>query len=1068
MKRGVDRRTFTGGAAIILGALQAGRADAALVTTQVSDLQVENLPRPIGLEALRPRLSWRLRSEQQNVRQSAYRILVGPDAESLRSGRNLLWDSGRVASAACFGIAYGGADLRSRQGCWWTVQVWDDHGRQLERPDPGYWEMGLLQPQDWTGGWLAAERRYDADNRAANPAWIWDAAPLTAEPRRFGRKFTLSRPATEARVIVAVRDELDSVEVDGRAVNLPPVSKLRWGRYPAVDLDLGSLAAGDHELVLQAHSVLEKTPDKAPAAGAVAALLIIRTDDGAELRIPTDTRWRSAGASGVDRPAVLASTLRADFPWPATPAVFMRREFTAARPVRRARLYVTALGAYEAFLNGQRIGDAHLAPETEDFRKRVLYRVYDVTEHVRPGANALGALVGDGWYASAIAPVGRYAFGPAPRRILAQLELQYADGGQDVVATGPGWRTAPSPILRSEIYNGEFYDARRELGDWSSPGFDDRAWTEAAAAERPEAVLTAHVAPPIRVTETLKPVRITKPRGDVFVVDFGQNFAGVCRLKVKGAAGSRVELRFAEILAPDGLVNQTNLRGAAATDTYVLRGDAAGESYQPHLTYHGFRYVEVRGYPGELKADAITGLVMHSDLPVTGRLRLGHPLVQQLWRNTVWSQRSNFFAVPTDCPQRDERLGWMGDANVFWDAAAFNMDVYAFTQRFCRDIRDAQQPNGAFPDFAPAAAQLTSEPAPGWADAGVVLPWTAWWRSGNPSIIDENWSAIERYLGFIETKNPDHLWRKARGSDYGDWLALDAKEPGDPTTPKDLVATACWARSIELAAQMAEVTARPIQADRLRTLHAKIVDAFRVAYVQPGGGVGNGSQTGYILALRHNLLPDELRAPAFQRLTADIERRGRLLSTGFLGTPNSLDVLADGGRADLVYDLLLRTEYPSWGYMVRKGATTIWERWNGDTGDVAMNSFNHYALGAVSGFLFRRLAGIEAIEPGFKSFRVRPVLDRRLTSGGADYLSAVGQISTSWILRPTGGLDMDVLVPPNASAEVHLPLAQGVRYTEGGRPIEGRSDMMVRRTADAYVVRTGAGRRRFVAMHRLN
>jgi alpha-L-rhamnosidase len=659
----------------------------------------------------------------------------------------------------------------------------------------------------------------------------------------------------------------------------------------------------------------------------------------------------------------------------------------------------------------------------------VLYRVYDVTELVREGANVLGAHVGDGWYASFIAPGGRYAFGPAPRRLLAQLELTFADGARQVVATGDGWRTAPSPVLASEIYNGETHDARREQPGWNAPGFDASGWAQARIGPAPLGKLVAHAAPPIRVTEALTARTVTEPRPGVFVFDFGQNFAGLPRLRVTGRAGETVTLRFAEILKPGGEVDQSNLRAAKAIDAYVLKGDPAGEAFTPAFTYHGFRYVQVEGYPGTPTVADLDGLVIHSNLPVTGALRIDSPLIEQVWKNAVWSQRSNFTGIPTDCPQRDERLGWLGDANVFWDAAAFNMDVYGFTQRFCGDMRDAQTPNGAFSDYAPAARRAIDQPAPGWADAGVALPWTAWRRYGTTSIIDANWEAMARYLRYLEESNPDALWRRNRGLDFGDWLALDAKQPGDPTTPKDLVGTAWWARASEMGAEMAAATGRADDAAWLMDLHARIVDAFRAAYVGEDGRVGNGSQTGYILALKFGLVPTALRAAAAKHLTDEIEGRGGVLSTGFLGTPFSLDVLADIGRADLVYDLLLRTEFPSWGYMIAKGATTIWERWNGDVGDVAMNSFNHYAFGAVAGFLFRRVAGIDAAAPGFREIAVAPILDPgldpRVRRAGADYESVLGRISTDWTWTPGEAFELKLTVPPNAVAHVDLPAHLG-------------------------------------------
>jgi alpha-L-rhamnosidase len=521
-----------------------------------------------------------------------------------------------------------------------------------------------------------------------------------------------------------------------------------------------------------------------------------------------------------------------------------------------------------------------------------------------------------------------------------------------------------------------------------------------------------------------------------------------------------VSLRFAEILLGDGAVDQSNLRSARAADFYTLRGDAAGETWEPRFTYHGFRYVQVSGYPGEARADDLIGIVVHSDLAETGALALDNPLLQQLWRNTLWSQRSNFVGIPTDCPQRDERLGWMGDANVFWDAAAFGMDVAAFTRRYLGDVRDAQNPEGAYPDFAPVAFPLGGKGAsPGWADAGVTLPWTVWQRYGDTGVIDENWVAMTRYLAYIERHNPDHVWRNLRGNDFADWLALDAKQPGDPTTPKDLVGTATWAHSVDCMTQMAEATGRGDEAAACRALKARIAAAFEAAFVAADGTVGNGSQTGYILALRYGLVPEPLRAAAADKLVADIRRRGTLLSTGFLGTPNSLDVLADAGQASLVYDLLLRTEYPSWGYMIAKGATTIWERWNGDTGDIAMNSYNHYALGAICGFLFRRVAGIAPAAAGFRRIVFQPVLDARLPRGGGDYDSALGRISSRWERQDGGGFRLALSVPANATATVHLPAAGGRSLREGRQALTAKTAgvLALQRTADEAIVEVGSG-----------
>jgi alpha-L-rhamnosidase len=449
-------------------------------------------------------------------------------------------------------------------------------------------------------------------------------------------------------------------------------------------------------------------------------------------------------------------------------------------------------------------------------------------------------------------------------------------------------------------------------------------------------------------------------------------------------------------------------------------------------------------------------VVVHSDLPETGRLDVDNPLIMKLWENSRWSERSNFMGIPTDCPQRDERLGWMGDANVFWDAAAFNMNVAAFTERFAGDIRDAQLADGDFSNVSPDTIRVPG--APGWSDAGVILPWTVWKRYGDTAIIDQHWDAMVRYLDYGETNSEAYLWKKSHLFDFGDWLSFDSKFPGDATTPKDLVATAVFKHSVDAVADMAEATGRRAASERYRKLAGQIRTAFIDAYVQSDGKISNDSQTGYILALRYDLVPGELRVAAAAQLQANIIRRGNLLTTGFLGTPGSLDALSDAGYAQTVYDLLLRTEYPSWGHMVAKGATTIWERWNGDTGDVAMNSYNHYSLGAVSGFLFRRIAGLNPLEPGFKRFEVNPVLDPRVESGGGGYDSIVGRLSTRWKRDAAGGFHLTVEVPPNCRALVHLPTRKLDSIREGRHAVRGNAEIQVRGLQnDRQVLEVGSG-----------
>ncbi|MBP8272094.1 MAG: hypothetical protein KAX42_09500, partial [Sphaerotilus sp.] len=423
--------------------------------------------------------------------------------------------------------------------------------------------------------------------------------------------------------------------------------------------------------------------------------------------------------------------------------------------------------------------------------------------------------------------------------------------------------------------------------------------------------------------------------------------------------------------------------------------------------------------------------VVHSDLPVTGHFSSTEPLLQGLWRNTFWSQRSNFVGVPTDCPQRDERLGWTGDAQIFWPTAAFNMDVRGFTRRFLADLRASQRPDGAYADTNPPA--LPAYGAPGWSDAGVVLPHTVWRHYGETALIDEHWASMQRWMAWIADANPDGLWQHRREVDFGDWLSLDAVSLMDETTPKRLTATACWARMLTLMTEMAEATGRADAAAFYRGGRQHVEAAFQAAFVQPDGHVGNDSHTGYILALAFGLVPQALRQTAADHLAAGIRARGTLLTTGFLGTPFSLDVLADHGHGALAVDLLLRTTFPSWGYMVARGATTIWERWNGDTGDVAMNSFNHYALGAVTGFLYRRVAGLCADTPGWSRVRLAPLLDPRLGAGECHHDTVRGPLHSAWGIEADGRRWYEVDLPPGCTASLALPwLSASVEVIGGG------------------------------------
>jgi alpha-L-rhamnosidase len=698
----------------------------------------------------------------------------------------------------------------------------------------------------------------------------------------------------------------------------------------------------------------------------------------------------------------------------AQPCPHLRRAFALAGPVRRAVLYATARGVLDLRLNGRRVGDAELAPGWTDYGERIEYAAHDVTALVRPGDNVLGAILGDGWYAGFVGfdPKRNGAhYGRTPE-LLCELHAEHADGSRSVVRSDAAWRAATGPLLYADLLHGEYRDARRELGAWSEPGYDDAGWRPVAVRARDGVRLVPERAQPIRVTEELAPVSVTERAPGTWVYDLGQNMVGRARIEVEGAAGTVVTLRFAEMLEPDGSLHLANLRSARQLDTYVLRGDGR-ERFEPRFTFHGFRYVEVTGaQPLEL-----TGCVLHSDTPRSGSFACSDELVNQLWRNLNWGQRGNFLSVPTDCPQRDERLGWLADAQVFLPTASLNMDVAAFMTKWGDDLLDAQSPDGAYPDVAPRLV-ADRDGAPAWADAGIIVPWLVWQRYGDTRLLERHWDAMERYMAQLQRHNPDLLWRERRNNDYGDWLSVGAE------TPRDVLASAYWAHDARLMGQMARALGRPERAAHYDRLRDGVVAAFNRAFVGEDAYIEGDTQTVYLLALHMDLLPAAQRARAAERLVADIERHGGHLTTGFVGVGLLCPVLSDMGYGDVAHRLLRNDTFPSWGYSIRHGATTIWERWDGWTEDggfqtAMMNSFNHYSLGSVGQWLYEHVAGIRAAAPGYAHVVIAPE-PGELEWAEATYRSVRGPIRSAW--RAAGDdFRLEVEIPANVTATVVVP-----------------------------------------------
>jgi len=737
---------------------------------------------------------------------------------------------------------------------------------------------------------------------------------------------------------------------------------------------------------------------------------------------------------------------------------YLRKTFEVKSSVRKAVLYVSALGLYEANINGHRVGDHVFAPDWTDYRKRVRYQVYDVTSLMTSGDNAISALLAEGWFSGHIGNGGFQFFGSTPA-FLAQLEITYADGHVGKIVTDATWKSHESPILASDFMLGEVYDARREIKDWSKAELDKASWKPVAVRNESSRELDAQVMEPVREVMELQPKTITEPQHGRWVFDLGQNMVGVVRLKVSAPAGARIVLRHAEMLNPDGTLYTNNLRRAPSVDQYVCKGGGT-EIWQPRFTFHGFRYVELSGLSGKPSKSAVTGIVISSDTPPAGEFACSDPRINQLQSNIQWGQRGNYLSVPTDCPQRDERLGWMGDAEVFIRTATYNADVAAFFTKWMVDVDDGQSPEGAYGDVSPNT--MGGKGTPAWADAGVICPWTIYETYGDTRMLERHLPAMTKWVEFMRQHSNGLIRDGDRGSDYGDWLSINAN------TPKALIGTAFFAYSTHLLAKSYRAVGRDEEAQKYQSLFDDIKAAFNKRFVKLDGSIEGDTQCAYAMALKFELLPENLRAQAAQRLCDDIKAKGNHLSTGFIGVGYLLPVLTQAGHADVADRLLMQDSFPSWLFSVKQGATTIWERWDGWTPekgfqDPGMNSFNHYSLGSCGEYLFGGIGGIRPASPGYKTILIQPVIADSLTWAKASYDSIHGKIATAW-KRDGNHLELKVVVPVNTIATVSVPAADISNVKEGGKKIEQADGVKFLRQENGKVdLQVGAGTYEFVS-----
>ena len=747
-----------------------------------------------------------------------------------------------------------------------------------------------------------------------------------------------------------------------------------------------------------------------------------------------------------------------------TPAKYFRKDFEAPA-LTRATLHATALGVYSIEINGKRVTDECLAPGWSAYQRRIHSQAYDVTDLMSEGRNAIGATLADGWYSGYVAYGllteqeglvpginGRYYYGISPA-VRVQLELELSDGSRQTVATDTRWRTNFGPITESDILMGESYDARKEMPGWSAPGFNDRGWQPAVCKTGTNAKVEPHPGNPVRPIEEIAAKSVREQAPGVFIFDLGQNISGVIRLKVKGNEGDIVKIRYAEILHNDGRLSTENLRCARATDTYTLKGDPGGETWTPRFTYHGFQFVELSGFPGTPEKDAVTGIVLHSDTPRHGSFECSDPMLNRLYQNMVWTQRANFLEMPTDCPQRDERMGWTGDAQIYVNAATFNADIAAFYTKWLRDLNDDAWDYGAYPAYAPRPlARPNEHHAAGWMDAGVICPWTIWQVYGDTRVITEHWRKMNDFMDWRAARDPE-LKGAVDDCGFGDWLSL-----GDVKTPIPFIDLAYHAHDARLMAEMAAATGNEAAAVKFKDRAGKVAAAFRKAYLQPDGKLRVHNQSAYAMALFFDLIPRS-SAEHLARLVRD---NGNKMTTGFLGTRPLLPALSASGHHDLAGILMQQHEYPSWGYEVDNGATTIWERWDSyikgeGVHEPSMNSFSHYAFGAVCEWMMGELGGIGRAAPGFDKIRIAPRPTGTITHASAATETRHGPLSCAWKIKD-GAFTADIVVPPNTTAEIVLPVTGAIN--ESGQPASGRPGI---RAVDGKKITAGSGTFHFSA-----
>jgi alpha-L-rhamnosidase len=1017
----------------------------------VGNLRCEHLENPQGIDAVSPRFSWQLASGDRGVRQTAFQILVASSEKILARDEGDLWEH-EVASDASVLLSYAGKPLASHEPCFWKVRVWDAAGNISKWSTPAKWTMGVLKPTDWNAAKWIGQDGTDTTNLLTDTAWIWSDDDRV-ETNYFRRILTLPAGRAIRQAIFEYtgdnecRGWIDENDLGARN-NFKTV---KWNNVT------GRLQPG--KTYLFGFTGRHENGAKNPAG--IIGKITIEYMDGETKVIPTDEQWKvsknlEAGWNTVgfdDSKWVAAKKLgpAAMQPWTnprsaesrRQPARYLRKDFLAEKKIARATVSFCGLGLSELYVNGSKIGDAVLSPAFAQYDKRAFYVTYDVTTNVLRGENALGVVLGNGRYYADRSKTyaGTVSFGWP--KLLLNLRIEFADGSVKEIVSDESWKlTTDGPILANNDFDGEEYDARKELGDWSKANYHTVAsllplqgkqtWVSAQIVGAPSGILSAQMQEPIRVTETLKPITVKEISPGVFIYDLGQNMVGWCRIHVRGKVGDAVMLRHAETLKPDGSLYMANLRGAEATDVYTLKGGGS-ETWEPRFITHGFRFVEVTGWPGKPDLNSLEGRVVNDDLPSAGNFACSNELLNKIYQNVVWGTRGNYRSLPTDCPQRDERQGWLGDRSEECKGEAYLFDISTIYSKWRQDMADAQRANGSIPDVAPSYWPIYSDNVT-WPSSAIIIPSALERQFGDNASIGKNYDGAKVWMEHMMTFASNNIISK---DSYGDWCVppeeanlIHSKDPARQTD-KALLATSYFYYDLCLMEKYAVSLGKSEDATRWKNLAVDYKKAFNEKFLDhEKGQYSNGTQTSCVLPLAFGLVPEDMKVKIFVTLVANIENvtKGHI-GTGLIGGQYLNRVLSDNGRADLCYTIASQKDYPSWGYMVEQGATTIWELWNGNTADPTMNSGNHVMLvGDLVVWLNEYLAGIAPASPGFRRIKMQPHPVGDLKFVKATHNSPYGKILSEWH-REGNKFDWQIEIPANTTATVIAPAGKNSHVT---------------------------------------